>query len=143
MKKNIAILCYSLLAVAIISSCKKDKDDEPQGIVGKWKQVSGTYNPTYFGITNYFALYDDCEKDDIIELKANNTWELTEGATKCDPSDPQVIASGSYSVNASLTSITMFGETSAMELSGNTLKTTYTFSDGGSTYTDVSTYQRQ
>lgn len=139
MKKLTLLLLMAVMVSAI--SCKKNKDTVT--IVGKWKQTSGKYTPTYLGESDYFAGYTSCEKDDIIEFKADNTYELNEGASKCDPSDPQVILTGSFTVDANLTTITIAGQSSKIVLTSNTLTVTNTFLDAGITYNDISTYSRQ
>jgi hypothetical protein len=44
-----------------------------------------------------FPTWDACSKDDRYIFRANNTYEFNEGLTKCDPSDPQIFDSGSWS----------------------------------------------
>lgn len=135
----------NLLLVAafflFVVSCKKSKDSVT--IIGKWKQTSGIYSPTYHGESDYFSAYSSCEKDDIVEFRADNTYELNEGASKCDPASPQVIIAGSYSVSTDLTSITIQGQTTQIVVTNNTLTVTNTFTESGVTYTDLSTYKRQ
>lgn len=132
-----------LLSAFLISvtSCKKNKDTVT--IVGKWKQVSGNYSPAFLGMTDYFSGSPSCEKDDLIEFKANNTYEVTEGTSKCDPTDPQVIDDGTYTVNASLTTLTILGQPLTISVSNHTLTVTRAFTDGGNNYTDISVHQRQ
>lgn len=125
----------------IITSCKKSNENVT--IVGKWKQKSGSYSPALMGISDYFADYSACEKDDIIEFKGNNSFEVTEGASKCDPADPQLKYDGNYSVNSDLTSLNLFGLTLKISITSNSLTLTNTFANNGITYNDVSVYQRQ
>lgn len=139
MKINSLLLVAAILLLSV--SCKKNNDTVT--IVGKWKQTSGIYTPTYLGESDYFATYSACEKDDIVEFRADNTYELNEGASKCDPASPQIIVAGSYSVNADLTSIVILGQTTNIAVTKNTLTVTNTFTDAGVTYSDISTYQRQ
>ncbi len=144
MKKYLFILLTAFACSALLNSCKKDKDNEPaKTIVGKWIQVAGTYSPAYFGETDYFSSYSSCDKDDILEFKSDNSYEFTEGATKCDQNDPQVIITGNYSVNSTFTTLNIFGQTVNIELTANTLKVTAPFTDNGVNYNDISTYQRQ
>ena len=143
MNKHLFTTTALLLILVLLYSCKKDDNKPTITIVGKWKQVSGTYSPAYFGETDYFTSYNVCEKDDIIEFKANNTFEASEGATKCDASDPQIYQTGDYQVNTGLISITINGEPSAIEVSANALKVTHSFSEAGITYSEIMTFQRQ
>ena len=144
MKKQLFFVTVFMFCISFLSSCKKDKDEAtPKTIVGKWKQTSGKYSPAYFNETDYFSSYESCEKDDIIEFTSSGSFEYSEGATKSDASDPQVFLTGSYLINSELTSITINGETSATELTANTLKITHPFSEAGVNYSDVMTFQRQ
>jgi hypothetical protein len=139
MKINLMLFFTALLLMT--ASCKKNKDTVT--IVGKWKQSSGIYSPAYLGESDYFSAYSPCEKDDIVEFKSDNTYELNEGASKCDPASPQIIVAGSYTVNADLTSIVIIGQTTKIAVTSNTLTVNNTFSQAGVTYSDISVYQRQ
>jgi hypothetical protein len=145
MKKNyLGIILASFACLALLNACKKDKDKEPaKTIVGKWMQISGTYSPAYNGETDFFSASSSCDKDDIYEFKSDNTYEASEGATKCDVNDPQIFDSGNYSVNSTFTSLNIAGQTLNMELTATNLKLTDTFTDNGVTYTVTSNYQRQ
>lgn len=46
--------------------------------------------------TDVFSSFLPCEKDNLFLFKTNGTYDNTEGATKCDPMDPQLIDSGSW-----------------------------------------------
>ncbi|QNF31924.1 lipocalin family protein [Adhaeribacter swui] len=50
-------------------------------------------------VKDEFAFYDDCNADDIYRFFKNNTFEVSEGATKCDSADPQVYSQGTWSIN--------------------------------------------
>ena len=144
MKKQSFLIIICIFCLSFLNSCKKDKDvTANKTIIGKWKQIGGSYAPAYFGETDYFSSYLPCEKDDISEFKSDNTFQLTEGNTRCDASDPQIMLTGSYTVNSDFTSITVNGEPSAIELTATTLKVIHPFSEGGVNYTDISTFQRQ
>jgi hypothetical protein len=145
MKKKLFLLTALTLCLAVLNSCQGDKDEvTTKTIVGKWKQINGIYSPAYFGETDYFASYLPCEKDDIVEFKANGSFEKTEGSTKCDQGDPQIIDQGSYSVNAGFTTLIIHSQTLTIELTANTLKLHLpSFVVDNITYTDVATYQRQ
>ena len=144
MKKQLFFAAAITICIGLLSSCHKhENEDKPKTIIGKWKQLSGRYSPAYFNETDYFSSYESCEKDDIIEFKTGGSFEYSEGATKCDASDPQIFLTGTYSVNSDLTSITINGEASAIELTSSSLKVTHSFSDAGVNYSDILTFQKQ
>ncbi len=92
-----------LFAVASISmtACKKDdakSNEDKLTSATCWKQSKNeVFDPT----TNVWqdSPIDDCSKDDCVTFKADKTTTFDEGATKCDPSDPQT-ATGTWSISA-------------------------------------------
>ena len=95
--KNLPVWVLSALCCFLItfSSCKKDKDDPKDLLTSPscWKTVK-----TESRATTTDAWTDDtetCSTDDCTKFNADGTATFDEGATKCDPSDPQT-SSGSY-----------------------------------------------
>ncbi|MDX5346857.1 MAG: lipocalin family protein, partial [Hymenobacteraceae bacterium] len=118
---------------------------------GSWKITAETINPAYdydgdgTTETDLHALKDPCNQDDIIVFKADNTFSIEEGATKCDPTDDQIILSGTWAFvnNENAISLTTpFGtaETPITDLTESTLKIVDTFDENGVTYTTTTTY---
>lgn len=89
--RNAAI---ALSAILLLNSCKKDKDEKSQAELltqKAWIIVSDEERVGTTGTwTDYFPDSLPCEKDDQTIFKTNGTYELNEGATKCNPSNPQV-----------------------------------------------------
>ncbi|MCU0443417.1 MAG: lipocalin family protein [Microscillaceae bacterium] len=128
----------------MLFACKKDNEEPPASIVGKWKQTAGVISPALGGITDYFSDNEPCNKDDIYEFKSNNTYESTEGATRCDPNDPNLWDSGAYSLSSDRKTLTWDGDNyNVLELSSSTLRISSSFTSSGVTYTTTDTYQRQ
>lgn len=80
-----------------ISSCKKD-DDDPQSktetISGKnfyikSMKIDPAVDMMGVPVTDLYSLMPDCTKDDFTKFNDNGTFVSDEGATKCEPSDPQ------------------------------------------------------
>jgi len=97
MKKQFLLI---ILAVFLFSSCKKEeKDPEPNPtplktktellISSPWKLVATTVDPAIAGTSDLYAEMEACEKDDLVKYEANKTGIYDDGATKCDPTDPQ------------------------------------------------------
>lgn len=85
-------LCCFLITV---SSCKKDKDDPKDLLTSPscWKTVK-----TESRSTTTEAWTDDtetCSTDDCTKFNSDGTTSFDEGATKCDPTDPQTLT-GSF-----------------------------------------------
>jgi hypothetical protein len=87
------------LTAALVSGCKKDDDEKTpstpsqsntQKLCGKnWKMTAFTMSPGFMGFTDVYSAMDACEKDNIFKFNTNGSCTEDEGATKCDPSDPQ------------------------------------------------------
>jgi hypothetical protein len=100
--KNLRFITFAMLLMLMggmvaISSCNKDDDDSPS----KTKTISGkkffvksmNVSPgvtTPVGIiTDLYSFMPDCVKDDFMTFNENGTVVDDEGATKCEPTDPQ------------------------------------------------------
>lgn len=80
-----------LLTVTIGSSCKKDKDPEPEPtrkelLSHAWKVVD-VRQGTETGISVFGLPFPEvqCLKDNILTLVSDNTFDFDEGAVSCDP----------------------------------------------------------
>jgi len=100
MKKVSIIVVVGLLCLSV--ACKKDKSESGRMnliTTGSWKLFGLTVQPGHDldgdGIVDndLFLMYDECEKDNIYTFKKNGEFEVSEGVSKCDPSDPQVSTS--------------------------------------------------
>ncbi|MEO6832751.1 MAG: lipocalin family protein [Chitinophagaceae bacterium] len=114
---------------------------------GKWKLTAATTSITVPGIpTQNMDIYGSmqaCEKDNLLTFNANNTVTMDEGATKCDPSDPQTADAGTWTLSAdnkTLTATATSGGSDVATLDGNTLALQTTTSAGGGTSTVKYTY---
>jgi len=102
--KKTTLLGIALLATfAFFTSCSKDKttttfttpETNTQKLVGKnWLMSAATINPGFpdgMGgtFTDYYALMDDCDKDDFTNYNANGTYISDEGASICDTTSAQ------------------------------------------------------
>jgi hypothetical protein len=106
--KNIKLLITALAFITFFSACKKDdapvkpktKKEMISSEAGKkWRLSAYTMTYTAGGVKeteDMLADYDACELDNIIILFANKKYEEREGATKCDPSDSDLIDSGTW-----------------------------------------------
>jgi hypothetical protein len=95
--KSMLISCC--VAVCLLA-CKKDSKQKSRTellTTGSWHVSAYTVDPAIdfdgdgTDETNVYAAMDQCIKDDHTTFMANGTAELDEGATKCDPGDPQTI----------------------------------------------------
>ncbi len=109
-KKAIIIFLLAIMAI----SCEKEKDLTKTEIITRkpWLLTAKTITPPidYPGIgiiSDFFALYDQCSKDDIWVFKSAGSYTMEEGATKCNPADPTVWDMGTWAFNSDETVLTI------------------------------------
>lgn len=139
-----------LVAIAasffVISSC--DKDDDPVNkkaliTANSWKISAMTIDPPidFLGIqiSDMYAMMDACTKDDLMTFNEDGTYQVTEGATKCDESDPDISESGTWGFNADETQITQTNTESTttfnvLSITSSKLKFSMSETEEGVTY---------
>ncbi len=113
MKTTLVTCC----AILFLFACKKDKESKSKTELltsGSWHVSAYTVDPAidFDGDgteeTNVYAIMDQCIKDDHTTFIADGSAELDEGATKCDPGDPQTI-SLTWSINQDETQLEVQG----------------------------------
>ena len=110
------MLAASMLAV----SCKKDDNNnnnngpqmtKKEMLTAKsWKATGMT-----IGGSDFWPLVDACERDDLYTFKTDGTYIEDEGATKCDPADPQVITTSTWAFIQNDTKIVYDGDTATIK----------------------------
>lgn len=152
--KMIRILTVLALFTAF-SACKKD-DSQPKATKtemlagGKWKLTALSVSPAYpvngASVTDVFALYTACAKDNFQTFAADGTYTYDEGATKCDPASAQT-ETGTWRFNSGETQLTLSLPSGAdtWEISGLTssaMTSVYKLTENGVTYTFTGTLQK-
>jgi hypothetical protein len=93
----------TLLVMLVFSSCKKE--DEVKTATdyltqGNWMITAATIDPDIEMddglVTNVYPYLDPCQRDNLMKFNTNGTVAQDEGATKCDPDDPQIIDEGNW-----------------------------------------------
>ncbi len=107
MKKLVIVALIGAIAMVSFQSCQKDDSNSGGTLEGSWIQVGSTFDGV--NTWNDPDEWDDCEKDDITTFNTNGTYSIDEGATKCDPDDPQISDSGSWSLSSDKKTLTMDG----------------------------------
>jgi len=106
---NLSIFTFLLF---VFSSCNKEKVKSKTDLLTQkaWKiqklETKEGNNPW----EDDFPTWDACSKDDRYVFRANNTYEFNEGLTKCDPSDPQIIDTGTWSFTNNETKLLIDGD---------------------------------
>ena len=128
MKTSIFILFVSFLS--LLSSCGGDGEvivpptasSKKQLISKAWRLISEKIE----GVEQ-FVNVPVCSADDLIIINENGTFQDTNGATKCNPNDPQVLRSANWLFHENETKFQFLTDDAPiftiLELSATTLKT--------------------
>ena len=143
----------------VMVSCGDDDDDEDEPAPTRsqlitsqsWSVVSLNVEPAIdldgngTQENNLIPFLQACDLDDFLKLNANGTFTEEEGASKCDPNNPQVIQSGVWIWNSDETRVVLTAGGQSTEyvvtaLSSTALTTTETLVVQNVTYTFTTTY---
>ena len=131
------VLIFSTLLIAL-NACKKD-DAKPASKAdlltsGTWRLTAAVTDMDGDGTfeTDEYTAFGTCFTDNIWTFNSNNSIAVDEGATKCDPSDPQV-QTGSWQLTNNQTNLSFEGETYVIQqLDANTLILSQSFGTSSS-----------
>ena len=132
MQKIIVLFCITALSIA--GGCKKETPTPSisltatQMLTGKkWQVRSSTIVAPGQPNVDLYALSAPCTRDDFERFDSPNTYFYEEGATKCDPGDPQTqLGIWALSNNDTQLTVTYSGFTKSLlidELTTTSLKT--------------------
>ena len=142
------ITLKTLLLFTVVSTlffaCKKKNDQksktelltQKEWFVSKYEEK--TNNGSW---VDEFPTWDACSKDDKYIFKTNNTLEVNEGATKCSPTDPQIIETIAWAFTDNETRITTNGSALIELLDENTFIISITETFNGITYYERITFR--
>jgi hypothetical protein len=100
--KRAAVMLFIAISIGLFSSCKKEtgtnnacKADMPH-IAGSYKLTGLKYKlNTTASEQNFLDLLDDCEKDDVLALHADGTYDYNDIGLVCAPGGSN---NGSWSI---------------------------------------------
>ncbi len=136
MKKMIKFSFIAIAAMLFFSSCSKTDSKSKTTLIttGNWKVVSDMSRTGSGAWQEEIGTYGACELDDYILFKTDNTLEVNEGATKCNPSDPQ-FETGIWAFTDNETKLNFNGTPAILdELTSTTLSFTTSTSFNGVSY---------
>lgn len=142
------------LTSAVLIGCDPDKDEDPAPTTTTtatktqlltsiaWRQVAAVASPGIdtggvAPVTNIISFMDACELDNKHTFKTDKTYVDDEGATKCDPADPQT-TTGTWEFNSGETKLLLDKgtademEMTLVEITSSTLKLSFKDSLGSS-----------
>jgi len=143
--RTTALLTLIAALVLSIGACKKDAAKSKTELLtqSNWKIVkeeSKSGSGAWVDNTATLA----CEKDNQVVFSTTLALELNEGATKCNPTDPQILTTGTWSflTNETQLQLLLFGSTitySLDQLDDNTMVLSRSETIGGIIETERNT----
>ena len=119
-----ALLLFSVMAL-VTTACKKDDEKSASDrLTGTscWQQVkSETQDPTTGTWTDDGV--DACDRDDCTNFNSDGTLTFDEGATKCDPADPQT-TTGSWVLSNDGNTLTITDNTTMLTIASTVVELT-------------------
>ena len=113
MKNKLSLIFCPLFCLLIISSCKKEDNKTRKELIQEntcWKVAKfEAKDPETGNFEDYTEDFvgDPCYKDNCYTYVSDGSYKSTEGATKCDPADADLISTGTWSISADETALTI------------------------------------
>jgi len=102
-------ILLSLSVLVVIASCKKEHQDITTSnrkellTANKWKRAGYYFYPVETGvIRDLYADFDDCDKDEILRLNADNTYTEEAGTLRCDSFSSPILWKGKWTLTGQL-----------------------------------------
>jgi len=145
--KSIKFFAFVLLgSTMLFSACSKDETTTTNTVSGAtnltgkdWRMIASTLSTTGAPTVDMYAAMPPCEKDDLLEFLTSGLITEKEGATKCDPANPDTAPGGAWALLNSDKQLRIIdGDTTYLdivELSATSLKVKMNEVDNGTTYT--------
>jgi hypothetical protein len=133
MKQNVIKLTAAALLLVSFGACKKSSTNsntpksKTELLTQKtWKTTNQEFGNGSSWIQNPdWTNAEACERDDLLVLRTNMTYEENEGASKCDPAHPQIIDEGTWAWQENETKVAIDGMVGTIvQLDDNTLQVT-------------------
>lgn len=124
MKKQLFALILPALVIVSLTSCKKDSKKSNMELITQsaWKLQTVGVDADKNGTVDLEDAIDACSKDDLTTFATNGTGVVDEGASKCDPADPQT-TTFNWSFASNETELIFDGETfKILSLDGSFMK---------------------
>jgi len=96
---KLAVVTLSAILILSIGCSKSDKQPTAAELLSKsWIQIDllATVNGVTQSVFN--DEYELCDQDNAYNFKSDGTFTVTENTTKCDPTDPDQVTSGTWTL---------------------------------------------
>lgn len=104
------VVLLAALLLTALTGCEKEEQaapPEPDLLTRHAWIMTALVAVSLEGPTDGFKNKKACKKDDLIRFAPDGTYTSEEGASTCNPGDPQIISRGTWTANAAQTQITV------------------------------------
>lgn len=149
---HVIMLTICFIVITITFSCKKTQqgnNSKTELITSAtWKRTAFFSTPAYDWnsdgnpVTDIMSIMWPCEKDNIDSYSKTGIFETSEGASKCNPADPDIwTAAWAFSPDETKVILDGSDEYIILELTATTLRLVSTYEENGVTYMFEETYK--
>lgn len=112
LKTSVIQFTYIFLLVFLLLGCTKTGDStttpsKSSLLVKKWKYTDIMAIAPGYPLTSIYTSLETCKRDNYWEFRADATFTVGEGLTKCKPTDPDAASTGTWSMFNSDTKMIM------------------------------------
>ncbi len=119
MKKLLAIACISIMVMSIFSCSKSDESTitatpskADMLLYKRWQKTAQNIRPAKLingkEVTDLFAEENTCSRDNLFLFYEDKTYDCVEGFSRCNSTDPDLTAIGTWEIAEDETRLNMF-----------------------------------
>ena len=118
--KEVFLKIFGIISMfsIVFPACKKGKDSDSKTQLltnQEWKIIKSESKVNSDPFIDHYPSLPPCTQDDKYKFNTDNTYVLSEGASKCNPTDPDIIFSGTWHFTQNETKIQIDGTESTID----------------------------
>jgi len=96
---KLALVALSLILIISIGCSKDETQPTAAELISKsWIQTDLLATINGVSESVFADEYELCDQDNAYNFKSDGTFTVTENTTKCDPTDPEEVATGTWTI---------------------------------------------
>jgi len=96
---KLALIALSAFLIISIGCSQQDKQPTASELLSKnWIQIDLLATVNGISESVFADEYELCDQDNAYNFKSDGTFNVTENTTKCDPTDPDLVATGTWTI---------------------------------------------